>query len=244
MQVRLERKALSAAAFPKYCSCREQWSVTAQVGGAFPPLLPPLAFTRPRETRQRLRARRRAIARDERLVADRSIRRQLAQLHVWRPGRSVAVFLGMPEEVDLRPAFAIAWHRGVQLYVPRILDLRRAEMTFVPLDPGATLHRNRYGIDEPAVPLARRVTALHLDTVLVPLVGFDADGHRLGMGAGFYDRALRRRLDRSRPFRRPLLIGVAYAAQQVERLAPAPWDVPLDLVVTERGVLDFRCRST
>jgi 5-formyltetrahydrofolate cyclo-ligase len=175
-------------------------------------------------------------------VADRSIRRALARLRLWQPGRRVAVFLGMPDEVDLRPSFATAWSRGVRLYVPRILDLRRGAMTFVPLTPTATLHRNRYGIDEPVVPLGRRVSALQLDTILVPLVGFDADGHRLGMGAGFYDRALRRRLDRSRPFRRPLLVGVAYAVQQVERIARAPWDVPLDLVVTERGVLDCRSR--
>jgi 5-formyltetrahydrofolate cyclo-ligase len=59
------------------------------------------------------------------------------------------------------------------------------------------------------------------------------------MGAGFYDRALRPRLDRSQPFRRPRLIGIAYSVQQVERLDPAPWDVALDLVVTEQGVLLF-----
>jgi 5-formyltetrahydrofolate cyclo-ligase len=60
------------------------------------------------------------------------------------------------------------------------------------------------------------------------------------MGAGFYDRALRRRVERTQPWRRPRLIGVAYAVQQVDRLERQPWDVPLDLVVTERGVLDCR----
>jgi 5-formyltetrahydrofolate cyclo-ligase len=59
------------------------------------------------------------------------------------------------------------------------------------------------------------------------------------MGAGFYDRALRPRLDRAQAFRRPRLIGVAYSVQQVEQLDPAPWDVALDLVVTERGILRF-----
>jgi 5-formyltetrahydrofolate cyclo-ligase len=61
------------------------------------------------------------------------------------------------------------------------------------------------------------------------------------MGAGFYDRALRRRGDRTRPFRHPRLIGVAFAIQRVERIDPAPWDVALDMVVTERGV--FRSGS-
>jgi 5-formyltetrahydrofolate cyclo-ligase len=216
--------------------------VTAQVGGAFP--LPSLVrFTTPRETRRQLRARRRELPDDRRRAADCAIRRELARLRVWQPGRRIAVFLGMPDEVDLRPCFAEAWRRGVRLYVPRILDLRRSEMTFVPFEPDATLRRNRYGIDEPVVPIGRRVAALQLDTVLVPLVGFDADGHRLGMGAGFYDRALRRRLDRTRPFRRPRLIGVAYSVQQVDRIERASWDVPLDAVVTEHGVLDFGSHS-
>jgi 5-formyltetrahydrofolate cyclo-ligase len=207
-------------------------------------LIPPLPYTSARETRRQLRARRRDLPREQRLAAERSIHRTLDRLRIWRRGHRIAVFLGMPDEVDLRPCFSAAWRRGVGLYVPRILDLRRAEMTFVPLDRDAPLARNRYGIDEPVVAIGRRVAALNLDTVLVPLLGFDANGHRLGMGAGFYDRALRRRLDRANAFRRPLLVGVAYAAQQVERIPRESWDVPLDLVVTERGVLDLRSLST
>jgi 5-formyltetrahydrofolate cyclo-ligase len=74
-----------------------------------------------------------------------------------------------------------------------------------------------------------------LDLVLVPLVGFDPRGHRLGMGAGLYDRHfafLRHR----RTWRRPLLVGVAFEAQKVERLTEAEYDVQLDGVVTECGV--------
>jgi 5-formyltetrahydrofolate cyclo-ligase len=112
-------------------------------------------------------------------------------------------------------------------------------MSFVPLQCGAPLRRNAFGIEEPAG--HARVALLTLDAVLVPLVAFDARGHRLGMGAGFYDRALRRRLDGRQTFRRPRLIGVAYAIQQAAAIERAPWDVALDLVVTERGVI--RCDS-
>jgi len=92
-----------------------------------------------------------------------------------------------------------------------------------------------FGIAEPLHGSRGRIPVRHLDSILVPLVGFDRHGHRLGMGAGFYDRALHPRLDRTQPFRRPRLIGIAYSMQQVDRLEPAPWDVALDLVVTERG---------
>lgn len=204
--------------------------MTAQAGGASPSLAP-------RAARRRLLALRRELPDDERAAANLAIRRTLERLQVWRPGGRVALFLGMPDEVDLRPCLATAWNRGTRLYVPRILSLRRGAMTFVPLDRGARLRKNRFGIDEPQVGLGRRVAALQLDTILVPLVGFDADCHRIGMGAGFYDRAMRRRGRSSgSSFRRPRLVGIAYEVQRVEHIEPAPWDVALDMVVTERGV--------
>jgi 5-formyltetrahydrofolate cyclo-ligase len=175
----------------------------------------------------------------ERRAAEHAIRRELHRLGVWRRGRRIGVYLGLPGEVDLRPSFEDAWARGARLYVPRIRKLRSGEMSFVPLRPGASMRRNGFGIEEPTG--HGRIPVLALDAVLVPLVAFDGRGHRLGMGAGFYDRALRRRLDRAQPFRRPRLIGIAYAIQQAAAIEQAPWDVALDLVVTERGIL--RCDS-
>ncbi len=206
--------------------------MTAQAGGAFP-----LPFTTAPETRRRLRALRRGIPDDLRAAFDGAIRRELHALGVWRPGHRVAAFLGMDDEVDLRPCFDEAWRRRVRLHVPRVVGLRRGVMAFLPYDRGAMLEPNRWGIDEPIVAPGRRVSALQLDTVLVPVLGFDARCHRLGMGAGFYDRALRRRRDPDQAFRRPRLVGVAYAVQEVDGIDPAPWDVALDVVVTERGVV-------
>ena len=124
-----------------------------------------------------------------------------------------------------------------------LLTITRVECRACMRYPSSRRHHrlrgNMFGIPEPLHGSRGRLPVRHLDTILVPLVGFDAQGHRLGMGAGFYDRALRPRLDRTQPFRRPRLIGVAYSIQQVDRLDPAPWDVALDLVVTERGILRF-----
>lgn len=195
------------------------------------------------ELRRQLRAGRRALPDAARRVADAAIRASLRSLRVWRPGHRVAAFLGMPDEVDLRPCFGPAWRRGVQVFVPHIVSARNGTMVFVPLEPDAPLRGNVFGIAEPPGGPGHRIPVRHLDTILVPLVGFDSHGHRLGMGAGFYDRALRPRLDRTQAFRRPRLIGIAYSVQQVERLEPAPWDVALDLVVTERGILHFPPRT-
>jgi 5-formyltetrahydrofolate cyclo-ligase len=157
---------------------------------------------------------------------------------LWRPGRRIAVYLPLPGEVDLTPSFADAWRHGVHLYVPRIVDPRTATMAFVPLTRDTELCAGALGTSEPALRLKNeRIDARRLDVVLLPLVGFDVHGHRLGMGAGYYDRALRHRRDRHAPWRRPRLIGVAYSLQRVPPFEPSPWDVALDDVVTEHGLL-------
>ena len=112
-------------------------------------------------------------------------------------------------------------------------------MSFVPITPTTDFGINWYGIEEPVTGLRGQKFLRELDTVLVPTVAFDARGHRLGMGAGYYDRAMQRRRDRSRAWRRPLLVGIAFGFQEVAAIEPQPWDVALDMIVTERGVL--RC---
>jgi len=126
---------------------------------------------------------------------------------------------------------------GARLYAPHITSQRRRAMRFLPLPEDRALRRNWYGIDEPEHQPALGIAPGHLDIILTPLVGFDRHGHRLGMGAGYYDRALRRRLAGTGAWRRPRIVGVAFACQETGTIAAAPWDVPLDLVVTERGVL-------
>jgi 5-formyltetrahydrofolate cyclo-ligase len=189
-----------------------------------------------RDARRRLRRLRAAVAGEERLAAGRAICRTLERLPVFRRGARVAMYLPMRGEVDVRPSLLSAWRRGITVFVPRIVNRRRGRMNFVPWSPGAPERRNSYGIAEPAGTLAHE-PALHLDAVVLPVVGFDRQGNRLGMGAGYYDRALRRRRDPGRRWRRPMLVGVAFACQELAAIPTSPWDVPLDLIVTEHGLV-------
>jgi 5-formyltetrahydrofolate cyclo-ligase len=189
-----------------------------------------------RDARRRLKRVRAALDGGTRIAAERAILRSLLGLGVFRRGARVAMYLPMRGEVDVRPAIAAAWRCGVAVFVPAILHRRRARMVFVPWTPAGPRRRNAYGIEEP-VTRAARVPALRLDAVVLPVVGFDGRGNRLGMGAGYYDRALRRRLDPARGWRRPRLIGVAFACQELPEIQASTWDVPLDLIVTERGTL-------
>jgi 5-formyltetrahydrofolate cyclo-ligase len=188
-----------------------------------------------RATRRRLRDMRLALPAAARSAADRTIRATLERLGVFRRDAHVALYLPMRGEVDLQPCLGVARRRGTHVYVPRIVSCRRRHMLFAPWTEGSAHRTNAFGIVEPGSAAGAR-PVIGLDVVVLPVVGFDGHGNRLGMGAGYYDRALRRRLGRT-GWRRPRLIGVAYACQQLPVIPASPWDVPLDLVVTEGGVI-------
>ena len=191
-----------------------------------------------RDARRRLRALRLALTPVERLAAEQAIAAALRRLRVFRPGRRVAVYLAMRGEVSLETVCADAWSARAHLYAPLVTSRRRREMVFVPLTRGAAVCAGCFGNFEPVATAGARTPPLHLDVVLMPVVGFDADGNRLGMGAGFYDRALRGRRRLGKAWRRPKLIGIGFSCQQLPRIEPSRWDVPLDLIVTERGIIE------
>jgi 5-formyltetrahydrofolate cyclo-ligase len=173
-----------------------------------------------RALRRRLRAARRAVPAPERRHAAVALDRALAGIGLPRPGTRISAFHPFDGEIDPGIVLRRARALGCRVYFPVVTSLRRRSMRFVA--PGKA-----GGQDV--------INPRWLDLVLVPLVGFDARGHRLGMGAGLYDRHfafLRQR----RAWHRPLLVGVAFDVQKVGRLAEAGHDVQLWGVVTERGV--------
>jgi len=215
--------------------------VTAQAGGAIPfPSRSAGRMAQPtaevRATRRRLREQRLALGPVERAAAERAIRAALERLGIFRRGAHVALYLPMRGEVDVRPCLEVARRRGSRVYVPRIASRRRRQMLFAPWSADGAHRTNAFGIVEPGSAAGAR-PVIGLDVVVLPLVGFDPAGNRLGMGAGYYDRALRRRRERGSAWQRPRLVGVAFACQQVPAIPASPWDVPLDLVITERGVI-------
>ena len=189
-----------------------------------------------RAARRRLRALRSSMPAAARAAAERAIAARLRRLGCARPGLCVAAYLAMPGEAGLDAFLATASAAGTRLYVPRVRSRRRRALEFVPLARGAPLRSGAYGIAEPSM-RGRPVRAGEFDVVLVPLVGFDREGHRLGMGAGYYDRALAVRRDRVRTYRRPKLVGIAYSCQELASITPRAWDVALDAVVTERELI-------
>jgi 5-formyltetrahydrofolate cyclo-ligase len=177
--------------------------------------------------RREMRLRRRSLPQFRRRLADRALTRRLAALPSFCRARSIALYWPADGEADVRALAELAWSQGKRVYLPVVA--RGGALFFTPWVRGGLMRRNRYGIPEPSG-RRRRLAAAGIDMVVMPLVAFDARGNRLGMGAGYYDRAL------AACRRRPVLVGAAFSFQQASADLPAqPWDVPVDLVITERG---------
>ncbi len=186
-----------------------------------------------RALRQELRRRRLALSVDEQFLAAARVHDQLVRSIIFRKAQRIALYMPADGEVDTRDILDRALAAGKHCYLPTLSPLHAGKMYFVRIRPGQWLTPNRWGINEPALRATEIVHPMALDLVLMPLLGFDASGNRLGMGKGFYDRAFafRRTLQRHRPF----LLGLAHACQQVGNIPAQDWDVPVDSVITGSG---------
>lgn len=164
----------------------------------------------------------------------------LANSWLYRRANHIAFYFAQGNEVDLAALMQNAWANNKQVYLP-ILGLRyTGQLWFVPCAADTPLYKNRFGIAEPVHASHERRTKLRkLDLILMPLVGFDKHGNRLGMGGGFYDKSLASLQTDTGSWSRPKRIGIAYSIQGVETIPGAHWDVPLDAVATETGLRWF-----
>jgi len=191
-----------------------------------------------RELRRTLRRRRRALTPRQQRQAAKALCRRLRGLPEFRRAKRVALYLPNDSEIDPRPLIAWLERRGAEVYLPVLAPLTHNRLWFVRYHAGTPMVTNRFGIREPdtrhGAHRARRLPAWALQLVLMPLVGFDDQGQRLGMGGGFYDRSFAFTRQRGP---RPRLIGLAHECQRVPTLPVASWDVPLDAIVSDARVL-------
>ncbi len=193
----------------------------------------------PRQTlRQTLRARRRLLSAEQCTRLSGAAASGFCRHRLFRSAQKIALYLPNDGEMHTALLMAQAWAMGKSVYLPVLSHLRQDHLLFAPYRPGDALRNNRFGIPEPVVSLRQMIDLKSLDLVLMPLVAFDGQGNRLGMGGGFYDRSfafLRRR----QHWRKPHLVGMAYDFQRVDALKQQPWDVPMRGVITETGFTGF-----
>jgi len=191
------------------------------------------------EIRNQIRQQRCAISDEQRNSATCQLTTHLSTSSLFKNSQHIAFYLPNDGEIDLTPLISIAWAYKKQCYLP-VLGLRNSrKMWFAPFNPDTILIENRFSIPEPQHKRSDRLfKAQSLDMILMPLVAFDKEGHRLGMGGGFYDRTLQFMLQRQH-WLKPHLIGTAYQFQQVPQLKKQSWDIPLHRIATEDGLQRF-----
>ena len=183
--------------------------------------------------RQTMRRQRRDLGVSEQKRAAKAVWRRIRRLPRYRKARHIAFYLANDGELDLSVALDKARAAGKRCYLPVLV--RNKVLVFAPVARHGRFRNNRFGIPEPICPMNNLRPARKLDLVFMPLVAFDARGNRIGMGGGYYDRALA--FKRHRSHLPPALIGAAHDFQQVSRISPNAWDVPLDGVVTPSGMV-------
>lgn len=185
--------------------------------------------------RRQARARRRGMDVPSRDRAEHAIAAVLEHRRQHAGWRRIAAYAGTASEARLSPWFD-RLEGDVELSLPAIDE--HGVMTFRRWRPGIDLVPGPFAIEQPPAS-ADAVVLSCLDVVLMPLLGFDNAGTRLGSGAGYYDRALAFRAARAAT---PMLVGVAFAVQEFAQLPRDPWDIPLDAIVTEHGWFDIARR--
>ncbi|MDX1677293.1 5-formyltetrahydrofolate cyclo-ligase [Arsukibacterium sp.] len=186
--------------------------------------------------RRHVRQLRRHLAASERDLAA----SQLAEQVLNQPGimakQHVAVYLANDAELATGPLIQALWQAGKQIYLPVLHPFCPGYLLFLHYQQTTQLQPNRFGIPEPELNCARVMPIAALDIIFTPLVAFDENGNRLGMGGGFYDRTLSQLPADSAC----QVIGLAHNCQQVENIPTESWDIPLQQLITPAQYFDFR----
>lgn len=144
--------------------------------------------------------------------------------------QTIGCYVSTWDEVDTSVVIERAWRANKRIFLP-VTDAH-GHMFFCETLPSTGLARNDFGIWEPVS--GKPADASKLDVVVTPLVAFDDQGSRVGMGGGYFDRTFAFLGDRN-CWHHPKLIGVAFQCQRVPEIARNPWDIPVFRVITETG---------
>lgn len=212
--------------------------------------------------RQHKRTQRREIAPAVALENSRLVTEALLAEACFNNSQTMAIYLANDGEIDPLRLAESAWQQDKRVFLP-VLNSGEKSLVFAPFRADTELVPNRFNIPEPVCKPEEHVMANQLDLLVMPLVAFDPQANRVGMGGGYYDRTLAflKSGDRAVGERDglahaesaqtgsthtrstgtrstgtgPVLVGIAHDCQKVDTLQAQSWDVPLDLVITESG---------
>lgn len=195
--------------------------VTNVMDQVFPPPLPL------NQLRRQLRQQRRQLPKRQQHHAGKMVQQSLAKKSLLKNASKIGIYLSAFGEVDSAPLIEWGFKHHKQLYLPQIRNLDQ-KLVWLNISrhqwQSKRFATHRLGMQQPHQ--QRGIDVRKLDVLVMPLLGFDTRGSRLGMGGGYYDRTL------SHCFGRPFRLGIAYDFQRVQHIDRQVWDQPLDAIAT------------
>ncbi len=178
------------------------------------------------QLRQQIRKTRANLTALQQQQAEDSITQQALALIEERNAQHIALYLSFDGEISTDKLIKILWAQGKQVYLPVLHPFKPNHLLFLRYLPDTPMCQNKFGIWEPKLNVQNVLPLDELDILFTPLVAFDKQGNRLGMGGGFYDRTLQNWQNSSF-----IPVGLAHQCQQVEQLPTEAWDVPLHQIL-------------
>jgi len=155
-----------------------------------------------------------------------------------KPIKSCAVYYAFDYEIDLHYFINRLWKNKINCYLPILHPFHKKTLFFLPYKENTILQKNKYGILEPKFNANKILSIWELDLLILPIVGFDKNGNRIGMGGGYYDNTLK--IFKKFPKIIPKIIGCAYDIQEWNRIfVIRDWDFSLSTIITPLRILKF-----
>ncbi|MBY0419931.1 MAG: 5-formyltetrahydrofolate cyclo-ligase, partial [Pararheinheimera sp.] len=186
-------------------------------------------MTSRQQLRSHIRSLRRALSAEQQQQASLNLIQQLLPRPEVQQAQHIALYLTNDGELDTTPLIQALWQQGKSIYLPLLHPIVPGYLVFQLYTPDTQLKPNQFGIGEPELNCSLLCPVSKLDLIFTPLVAFDSQGRRLGMGGGFYDRTLSQLSSdtKSAATTKPQLIGLAHDCQHVESVPTEAWDIPL-----------------
>ncbi|MAJ87822.1 MAG: 5-formyltetrahydrofolate cyclo-ligase [Cellvibrionales bacterium TMED148] len=189
----------------------------------------------PHADRHTMRNRRRAMSSRQQNDASQSILKKIREQNILDNAKRVAIYFATDGEINPLKMPRCFYHSNRNWYLPRLNQSGKKMMDFALFTADTKMAVNKFGILEPSFEYSEGEPANKMDIIFLPLVGFDRNGNRLGMGGGYYDSTLAFANQGGLPH--TMLVGLAHHFQEKPQLSPRIWDVKLDMIITDQEII-------
>ncbi|WP_199609126.1 5-formyltetrahydrofolate cyclo-ligase [Flocculibacter collagenilyticus] len=194
------------------------------------------------DIRKSIRARRQQLSKEAQIQAANQLVEQVNCIDLFTTAKNIAIYTANDGELDTLPLIQALWQQHKHVYLPILHPFSKGHLIFQQYTPTTPMTHNRFGIAEPALDCRYILPIHHFDIIFTPLVAFDQQGNRLGMGGGFYDRTLSALTQVNGTSQNTHVIGLAHDCQEIDHVPTESWDIPISQILTPTRHLIFKNR--